>query len=420
MSDMQKAILSSIICNMMTSYELTLFIVLMHIISNIFFSSPSEYLNIIKFLGTFSIGFGFRPLGALIFGYMGDKYGRRQVLLISVLLVSISSSTVGIIPSYKEIGILSPTIFLICRIIQGISTGGETSINAAFLIEHSHHKKNLGFLGSIKPFSGALGAITCFMMIAICKKYTGMNYEIWGWRIPFYFCSVMGITGFFIRYIMGESIAYKKYKNIDKLVHTPFVELMKRYKKGFMIAIGIGIAQNAIVYSVIMFYNISVEEVVLAGINFKNIVRIISEIIFGCLAVFFGILSDRIGRKQVMIPILVVLACYSLPIFFLLSYNNYYIVTCSYLLMSIPIAASFGIYNSLICELFPTKVRCTGFSLAHNISAGIVGGISPTICMFLIEKTKTTFAAGIYLAICTLVSLTSLYYMTVQDKKVDW
>lgn len=127
-------------------------------------------MSTLKFLGVFAIGFAFRPIGAVIFGYMGDKYGRRKTLLTSVILISISSTIMGIIPGYKEIGLLSPVLLVFCRIVQGITAGGETSINTAFTIEHSKDKKNLGFLGSMKPFSGALGTLLCITMIFICKE----------------------------------------------------------------------------------------------------------------------------------------------------------------------------------------------------------------------------------------------------------
>ncbi|MCM1001033.1 MAG: MFS transporter [Wolbachia endosymbiont of Melophagus ovinus] len=420
MNNIQKAILSGIICNMIIWYELTLFGVLTHIISNVFFPSENDYLSTIKFLGSFAIGFGFRPLGAFIFGYIGDKYGRRKILLTSVILASISSTAIAVIPSFREIGIFSPILLLLCRIVQGMAAGGETSINSAFLIEHSVDKKNLGFLGSMKAFSGALGSITCFIMIAICKKFTGENYEIWGWRLLFYFCSVIGVIGFLIRYIMEESLAYKTHDQNKSLSNSPFLELIRAYKKAFVLAIGLGIAQNAIVYSAIMFYNISVKELTLSGIDIKNVVRIMVEITFGVSAVLLATLSDKVGRKNVMIPILVVLACVSLPAFSLLSYDNHYIVAFTFLLMSIPIGASFGIYNSLACELFPTKVRCTGFSLAHNISAGIFGGLSPSICMWLIEKTETKLAAGTYLTACALISLISVLQIKTRDRKIDW
>ncbi|MCA4774997.1 MFS transporter [Wolbachia endosymbiont of Mansonella ozzardi] len=420
MNNIQKAILSGIICNMIIGYELTLFGVLTHIISNVFFPSENDYLSTIKFLGSFATGFGFRPLGAFIFGYIGDKYGRRKILLTSVILASISSTAIALIPSFREIGIFSPILLLLCRIIQGMAAGGETSINSAFLIEHSVDKKNLGFLGSMKAFSGAFGSIICFVMIAICKKFTGESYEIWGWKLLFYFCSVMGVIGFSIRYIIKESLAYKTHDQNKSLSHSPFLELIKDYKRAFLIAIGLGIAQNAIVYSAIMFYNISVKKLTLSSIDIKNVVRIMVEITFGVSAVLLATLSDKVGRKNVMIPILVVLACVSLPAFSLLSYDNHYIVAFTFLLMSIPIGASFGTYNSLACELFPTKVRCTGFSLAHNISAGIFGGLSPSICMWLIEKTETKLAAGAYLTACALISLISVLQIETRDKKIDW
>ena len=416
--NIKKALLSSIICNMIVWYELTLFGVLTHIITLNFFPFETDYLGKIKFLITFSIGFCFRPIGALIFGYMGDKYGRRRVLLVSVILASISSTTIGIIPNFQTIGILAPVLLVICRIIQGIAAGGETSINSAFLIEHSSSKKDLGLLGSIKPFSGALGSLMCFAMLTICKKVTGENFELWCWRLLFHFCFIMGMIGFFIRCIMKETLAYITHNQV--LPHSPFLNLIKNHKRPLFISVGLGIAQNAIVYSIIMFYNTSVTEFNTSQFDIKNMVRIISEIIFGTSAVLFGTLSDRIGRKNIMVIILLILACASIPVLSLLSHNNFYIVGLTYLIASIPIAASFGIYNSLICELFPTKVRCIGSSLAHNISAGVFGGISPSICILLIEKTNTKFIAGIYLTICALISLIAVMQIKACDKKIDW
>ncbi|MDN5247677.1 MAG: MFS transporter [Wolbachia endosymbiont of Tyrophagus putrescentiae] len=417
MNDIKKAILSSIICNMIVWYELTLFGVLTCIISSTFF--PSEG-NIAQYLITFALGFGSRPLGALIFGHIGDKYGRRKVLIASVMLVSVSSTAIGIIPSFREIGIAAPILLLICRITQGAAAGGEIGVNSAFLIEHSSDKANIGFLGSIKTFSGALGSIMCFVMIEICKKLTGEGFEIWGWRLLFHFCFFMGVIGVLTRYMISESLAYRTHKESKNLSNSPLSELFKSYKKLFIISIIVGIAQNAVVYSIVMFYNISVKEFNILGVDIKNIVRIISDMIFGICAVLFAILSDKVGRKSIMITTLVVLVSLSLPVFLLLSSDNQYIVIFTFLLTSIPIGASFGISNSLICELFPTKIRCTGSSLAHNISAGIFGGISPYVCMQLIEKTGTKLSAGIYLSICALISLIATLQIKARDKKIDW
>ncbi len=410
----KNAILSGIICNMVIWYELTLFGVLASIISKNFL--PSEDTTGI-FLGIFAVGFLFRPFGAFIFGYMGDKYGRRKVLLISVALASISSTAVGIIPSFKTIGFLAPMLLLFCRIIQGAAAGGETSINSAFLIEHSDTKKNIGFLGSIKAFSGALGSIVCLIVIAICEKLTGANYETWGWRLPFCFCSLMGIIGFLIRYIMSETLAYKIH---GKDNHYPLWKLIKNYKRPFAISIGAGIAQNAVVYSAIMFYNVSVQGLIFSGIDIKNTVRICVDTFFGISAILFATVSDKYGRKNIMLMILTLLACTSLLILPLLSSGNSSIIITTYLLLAIPIGAAFGIYNSLVCELFPTQVRCIGFSLANNMSAGIFGGISPYICRFFLEKTGGNLVASIYLFSCVIISLISVLLIRTQDKQIDW
>uniref|UniRef100_A0A3B0JHR1 Proline/betaine transporter n=1 Tax=Wolbachia endosymbiont of Aleurodicus dispersus TaxID=1288877 RepID=A0A3B0JHR1_9RICK len=420
MNNIQKAILSGIICNMIVWYEFTLFGILTDTIINVFFPSEDHYLGALKFLGVFAVGFAFRPIGAVIFGYMGDKCGRRKTLLTSVVLISISSGIMGIIPGYKEVGLLSPILLVFCRIVQGMTAGGETSINTAFTIEHSKDKKNLGFLGSMKPFSGGLGSLLCIIMVLICKKVTGENYEIWGWKLLFYFCFFMGIVGFLTRYILEESLAYKANKHADNLAHSPFLELIRSYKRPLIISINLGIAQNAITYAALMFYNISIKELVILSINVKDLMRIVVQIVFAASAVLFAILSDKVGRNRVMIPVLIMLSLVGTCVLPLLSSVNHYVVIITYLLITIPIGASFGMYGSIVCELFPTKVRCTGVSLANNISAGIFGGLSPSICMWLIEKTETKIAAGIYLTICALISLISVLQIKAKDRKVDW
>nr|WP_276224801.1 MFS transporter [Candidatus Liberibacter americanus] len=287
-------------------------------------------------------------------------------------------------------------------------------------MEHSIDKKNLGFLGSMKAFSGALGSILCVIVIYICQKLTGDNYNIWGWRLTYYFCFIMGIIGFSTRYMTEETVAYKLQDKNNNLSLTPFLELISDYKKVFMIGIGLGMAQNAIVYSVLMFYNMSLKELIVSGIDIRNVIRIVVEIVFASSAVIFAILSDRIGRKNIMVPVLLFFSFISLPILSLLSSEIQYVVVFSYLLLSIPLGASFGIYNSIVCELFPTKVRCIGLSLAHNISAGILGGISPAICTWLIKKSGTNIAAGFYLTTCALISLICMLQIRKKDSKIDW
>ncbi|WP_333023447.1 MFS transporter [Wolbachia endosymbiont of Pentidionis agamae] len=416
MHNLQKAILSSIICSILLWYEYTLFGVLISTISNTFFPSENFNNSVANLLIIFGIGFAFRPIGALIFGHISDKLGRRFSLLISVILVSVPSTLISLVPSYSKIGIFAPILITIFRIIHGIAIGGETSSSSAFLIEHSQCKKNLGFLGSIKIFSGPIGSILSFIVVYICHKYG--NFDSLGWRIPFFLCFLLGAVSFFIRLSLEESPAYKA--NKSRRVAFPLGELIKKYRKSFIISIGIGIAQNVITYSIIMFFNIFIEEKTFLGIELKYPMRIINDMLFAVFGVIFAILSDKIGRKIIVIPILIFLILTSPQIFIMLSSQNFMIVIIFYLLSVIPISGLFGTYNAIICELFPTKVRCTALSLAHNLSAGIFGGFAPYICTFLINNMQSKIAAGLYLSLCAFISLISIMQIKLQDKKIDW
>ncbi|GHM58741.1 MAG: proline/betaine transporter [Candidatus Mesenet longicola] len=415
MKSIKKAIISSVICNVVLWYGYTLFGVLIYIISDVFFSSEGYYIGLIKALSVFAIGFLARPFGAIIFGYIGDKYGRRIALLTSTLLMSASSAFIAFIPSYRSIGIFASLLIAILRLLQGMAMGGEVG-SSVFLIENADNKKNLGFLGSIKVLSGMLGSIICLIVIVICKKTS--DFDSWGWRLPFIFSLFMGFVAICTRFIFDESYAYQvNKKNLSK---SPILEFIKYYKRLLLISIGIGIAQNASVYALLVFFKTYIREISPENFDITYIIEIFGNLLYGILAVSFAILSDKVGKKVIMVLSCVTLAITSFPAFFMLHYNSYLAVIFAYLMFAVPSAASFGVYNAVVCELFPTKVRYTGLSLAHNISAGVFGGFSPLICTWLVMVTEIKISPGFYIIFSAMISLVSVLQIRKSDKNIDW
>ncbi len=417
MGDIKKAILSSVICNVILWYDYTLFGTLIYIISDVFFSSAGYYISLMKAFSIFTIGFLVRPFGAIIFGHIGDKYGRRSALLASIALMSISSALIAVVPSYKNIGIFAPLFVAVLRLLQGIAIGGEAG-SSAFLIENTSSKKNLGFLGSIKVLSGMLGSIISLIVIIICKKTS--DFDAWGWRLPFIFCLFMGLIGICTRSIFNESYAYQINKKNRNLSESPILEFVKHYKRLILISIGLGVAQNASVYALLVFFKVYIREISLINFDVTYVIEIVGNLVYGVLVVFFAILSDRIGKKTIMISSFVMLIITGCPVFFMLHSSNYLTIILAYLLFAIPSAASFGAYNATVCELFPTKVRYTGFGLAHNIAAGIFGGFSPLICTWLAMVMKIKIAPGFYITLSAIISLISVLQIKESDKNIDW
>lgn len=417
MKAIKKAIISSVICNVVLWYGYTLFGTLIYVISDVFFLSEEYYTGLIKAFSVFAIGFLARPFGAIIFGHIGDKYGRRIALLASTLFMSASSAFIGFVPGYRSIGIFAPLLIAILRLLQGMAIGGEAG-SSVFLIENASTKKNLSFLGSIKVLSGMLGSIISLIVIVICRKVS--DFDSWGWRLPFIFSIFMGVAATYIRFIFDESYAYQVNKKNKNLSKSPILEFIKYYKRPVFISIGIGIAQNASVYALLVFFKTYIREISPVNFDITYIIEIFGNLLYGVFAVFFAVLSDKIGKKIIMILSFIMLAIAGFPAFLMLHSSSYLVITLAYLMFALPSAASFGVYNAVVCELFPTKVRYTGLGLAHNISAGVFGGFSPLICTWLIMVTEIKISPGFYITSSAIISLISILQVKEGDKNVDW
>lgn len=227
MQQVTKVILSSLICNTLLWYDHMLFGHLVNIIGGVFFPSDDQLTSVLKAFGVFAVGFLMRPIGAAIFGHIGDKHGRRVALLLSIILMTLSTVLIAFVPGYQNIGILASILLVCLRLLQGISLGGEAG-NAPFLIEHAPKNKK-GFFGSIEVLSAILGSILSLIVVLICKKVS--DFESWGWRLPFIFSLGMGLVSIYMRYILDESPEYKKQKKPSEL---PLKELLSNYKKPFL------------------------------------------------------------------------------------------------------------------------------------------------------------------------------------------
>lgn len=173
-----------------------------------FFPSDDQLTSVLKAFGVFAVGFLMRPVGAAIFGHIGDKHGRRVALLLSIILMTLSTVLIAFVPGYQSIGILASMLVVCLRLLQGISLGGEAG-NAPFLIEHAPKNKK-GFFGSIEVLSAIFGSVLSLIAVLICKKVS--DFESWGWRLPFIFSLAMGLISIYMRYILDESPEYKRQK----------------------------------------------------------------------------------------------------------------------------------------------------------------------------------------------------------------
>lgn len=403
---MKVVVWSTIVCNSLVWYDYALYGSLINIISKLYFPANSSYQSIMQTLIVFAIGFVMRPIGAVLFGYLGDRCGRKFSLLLSIGAMSIPVTLLCFLPTYHTIGIVAQILLILIRLFQGLALGGEAS-NAAFLVEHTPHK-NRGLFGSLEVLSAVIGLIFANIAIALTKLVVSNDeFFSWGWRLPFLFGTIIGIIGTIIRFNTSESPLYEEHKESDSLSRTPLRDLLKNYRKQFFISIGIDIAEEASIYIFFVLF-VSIAPRLLTGIG--SIIHFVALIFLAICTVTLGALSDVIGRKRVMSIGCIGFIFLSPLMFWMLEQDNMILSAIAELIYVPLLAATLGPASAAMLESFPTKVRCSGFSISRNIAGAIAGGTAPMICTFLIEWGGDKIYASIYLVACALLSFICLQF----------
>lgn len=402
---MKKVIFSSLVCNTLLWYDHMIFGHLVNIIGSVFFPSDDSLISMLKAFAVFAVGFLMRPIGAAAFGHIGDRYGRRVALLLSIVLMTLSTVSIAFIPGYQSIGVLASILILSLRLLQGISLGGEAG-NALFLIECAP-KDRRGFFGSIEVLSAILGSVLSLVSILICKKIS--DFESWGWRLPFILSLIIGLLSIYMRFMLDESPEYKKQKSQPKL---PLKELFHNYKRPLLMSIGVDIVENSSLYMYLIFFSALTENI---SNRFNHTIEVLSQIALGGLILLFAIISDKIARKKVVVFASITFVIVSYPVLAMICSNNYLLAILAHILFIIPTAASLGPVSALMCELFPTKVRYSGFGLSRNVAAGFFGGLAPFICTTIIKFTGKETSASFYMIFCALIGLVAASQIRKKD-----
>jgi predicted MFS family arabinose efflux permease len=284
-------------------YDVFIFGSLAGIISKVFFTGLNETAGLIAALALFGTGFAFRPLGALIFGRMGDRVGRKAAFLITVTLMGGATFAIGLLPTYSQVGIISPILLIILRILQGTALGGEYGGAAIYVAEHAPANKRGQMTGWIQS-SAALGLIGALAVILVTRKAMGeVNFESWGWRIPFLISSGLLAVSIFMRMKLAESPSFQKLKDEGQQSEHPFREAFGQWKnlKLVLVAlVAIMFAQGAVWYCAFFYSQVFMEKFLKVPPATVNMLIMAVTIVSAPLYVFFGWLSDRYGRKWVM------------------------------------------------------------------------------------------------------------------------
>ncbi|WP_410014753.1 MFS transporter [Sodalis sp. C49] len=406
----RNTILSAIIGTTVEWYDYYLYATAAATLFNtLFFPSFDHLTGTILAFASFSIGFFVRPFGSVLFGYLGDRIGRKKVLVITLLLMGSSTTLMGLLPTYAQAGIAAPILLTLLRALQGLGSGAEYAGAVLIVVENAPAERR-GLYGAMPYMGVALGLLLSLATFNFSSHLSKEAFEVWGWRIPFLLSTVVIAFGVIIRMKLKESPIFEELKRKNAVIKNPVREVFKTSKRQLFCAWGARLGDNSLAYiyeSFVIVYvtqqlHIARDEIVTA-LMFSTALQFITVPLFGWV-------SDKVGRKPVYMGGAILSGLAIIPFFHLLQTRELvWIYAGLFLVSSIAKTMMTSAQSPWLAEMFPSRVRYTGFSLAREVTSPISGGIAPIIALSLLAvgdgDPKLVCAYVIVLSVLTAVSV---------------
>jgi len=407
----REAVLAGVIGNALEWYDFAVYGYFVSTISKLFFPSSDPIASLLATYLVFGVGFVMRPVGSILFGIYGDRHGRRKALSAVIFLMAISTLAIGLLPTYGEVGVLAPVLLVGARLLQGLSAGGEWGGSTAYIVEYAPEGQR-GFIGSWQQFSVGGG----FLLGSLAG--TVMSFALspealtsWGWRVPFLLGIVVGAVGAYLRWRLPDTPKYVEIEEHHEVAHAPFMEAVKKYPRETLTAFGITLHNTAAYYISLLYmtgYFITVGKLPQPT---AQLIGTICLAVFVVLIPFTGRLSDRVGRRPLLMASCIGYAVLSYPLFIMGSSGSAPLAFLAQFTMIFFQSLYAGPCPAAYAELFPTRVRYTALSIGYNIAVAIFGGFAPFIATWLIRETGNPLAPAFYVitaAVITFVILTRI------------
>jgi MHS family proline/betaine transporter-like MFS transporter len=374
-------------------------------LARVFFPSHNPTVALLQTFGVFAVSFALRPLGGLVFGHFGDKVGRPRTMAVAVIMMSIGTAGVGVLPGYATLGIAAPILLIVCRVLQGFSAGGEYSGGAVLLGEYAP-AKHRGLFASAIPASGQLGLFTSSLMaFVLAASLPATTFATWGWRIPFLLAVPLGLIGLYLRLRVEETPVFREVKTVAAVVRAPVLRSVRMHYRDMLTLFSFA-AAAALGSSLLTVYSVNYLT---SKLKFSPttalLANVITLVIFIACTPISGAISDRVGRKPVIIVCLVGLVVLSVPSLILISRGSLLFTILGLCLLAPAASAPGAIIAVGSVELFPTKVRYSAGAVSNNFAQTLFAGTAPFVGTFLVAATGSPLAPGFYIAIVAVISL---------------
>lgn len=352
------------------------------------------------------ISFLFRPLGAIVAGHLGDRLGRKPVLIVTLVGMGVATMLMGFLPTYETIGVAAPILLVLLRIMQGLSAGGEWGGAALLTVEHAPNGQR-GYFGAYPQIGAPAGMVlaTVFMLV-LTAMLTPEQFNAWGWRIPFLSSVILIVVGYLIRQTVEESPAFAEMQELQRHSSAPLSELLGKHLKAVFACAFIFAGNNAIGYYLIAYFLSYGTKVV--GYQRIDILSatLVGAMVWLAATLWSGALSDKYGRRRVTIIGYVGAGLWVIPMWKLVDSGNVAMFYIAVIVLAIFLSINYGPMSALFAEMFPVRVRLSGVSIAYAIGSTMGGAFAPMISEILYKEFRTSLAIAVYCLVMVAIGIT--------------
>jgi len=388
------------------------------VFNKIFFPTFDALVGTLLAFTTYAVGFVARPLGGVVFGHYGDKLGRKNVLMVTLLIMGVATVLIGVLPTYASVGVWAPILLVALRFLQGLGLGGEWG-GAVLMTLESGPGHQRGLNASWPQVGVPIGLLLANGVLSLMRAVTSDSAFIdWAWRVPFLLSGVLVVVGLWIRLTIAESPLFREVAEHDAKVKAPIVDVLRQYPSRVLLAIGARVGVDVAFYTFILFITTYVGTYLGLPSSYALNAVLIAAAVQVVLIPGFGALSDRLGRRPVYVFGAVGAAIWVFVFFAMLDTGRFVLIVLATVIALVFHAAMYGPQASFIAELFPTRVRYTGASMGYQL-AGILGGaLAPIISVALLDRYDTSLAVSWYV-VAVLVLTTVCVLLAPETSQLD-
>ncbi len=403
---LRRVITSSAIGQFVEWYDFVIYAYSAAIIAKLFFPTEDPVAGTLSVFAVYAVGFLMRPLGGIVFGLLGDRIGRRRLLVIVIVMMGAGTMGIGLLPTYQQIGIVAPILLVLCRMVQGFSAAGETVASNAFVAEHAPRGRRGLYVSFTYSFSTVPSVVAALFVLALMNGLGTDAYESWGWRIAFLVGGPMALVGLYIRKKVDESPVFEAAQAAHEIAKAEHVEQHKTSSRSAVIQT---IALAAL--SSLGFYTLSgyMVSYLTTSANLPSSDALLTNgislfIAFTCFWAG-GALSDRFGRRPVLFAVIGAIIVVYLPAFWLAGLGTFASALVGQLVIAVVLGLYWGVFGITVVELFPTRNRVSGAMISYNLAYTVFGGTAPLVATWLIATTGLAVAPGIYTMVIAVIVL---------------